>query len=249
VAEKCICGIVANSSCNDAFIRVGEIAANSFYHNNSSAINARIFIGGGEFGELNFNYSYFKPFDGEGCNVLLRGLHARTMNSLAFASRKEAYRVVDCDMPNVPSGDVQVESSGTVTRTARTDFPAATDLPDAFYHAPATAGNVTWRYEDRWVRKGETLRMRARWMPPGAGARASVAVTEHATWWPDLWPLGAEALAAREFAGGTELQWTGGEIAWRNDSGEDCQVRVWECVTGSTLGGYLRVWESTGGPM
>lgn len=148
------------------------------------------------------------------------------------------------------TGDTTQIGAGTVTRTARTDFPAATDLPDAFFHAPATAGDVTWRCEDRWVRKGETLRMRVRWMPAATGARASVAVTDLAVWWPDLWPIGAEALAKAEFAAGLEqLKWHDGAVEWRNDTGEDCQVRVWECVSGDTLGGYLRVWESTGGPM
>lgn len=156
----------------------------------------------------------------------------------------------NCTIQGVPTGDMYLQNGGTAIRTARTSFPVDTDLPDAWAHTPNAAAAVTWRYEDRWVRKGETLRIRARWMPAGASSRASVAITELATWWPDLWPIGAEALAKTEFAAGLEqLKWHDGAVEWRNDTGEDCQVRVWECVSGDTLGGYLRVWEATGGAM
>ena len=159
--------------------------------------------------------------------------------------------LVDCVIGGtLVRADFWTLTTGTVTRTARTDFPTDTDLPDAQYHAPKASDAVTFRYEDRWVRKGETLRLRSRWMPAAAWSKASVAVTELATWWPDLWPLGADALASAEFPPGLEqLRWHDCSVEWRNDTGEDCQVRVWECVTGDTLGGYLRVWQATGGAM
>ena len=173
-----------------------------------------------------------------------------TLPSIVPSIGKSAAEYNDCLVNGSASGATIVLKNGTVTRTSRTDFPTDTDLPDAQYHVPNAADAVTWRYEDRWVRKGETLRMRARWMPAGASSRASVAVTELATWWPDLWTLGADALAKAEFVAGMEqLKWHDGSLEWRNDTGVDCQVRVWECVSGDTLGGYLRVWEATGGAM
>ena len=43
--------------------------------------------------------------------------------------------------------DTQYETSGTVSRVARSDFPTDTDLPDAFYFVPATTSDIPWRYE------------------------------------------------------------------------------------------------------
>jgi hypothetical protein len=126
---------------------------------------------------------------------------------------------------------------------------AGTVSLDSGLHAPATADDVTWRYTDRAVPAGATLRLRCAWMREGsAETRASVAVTDPATWWPQLWPLGTAALASVEFTGGT-ADWRSELLTWRNTGTEPVTVRVWECVTGTVPGGYLKVEEVKGGAL
>lgn len=131
-----------------------------------------------------------------------------------------------------------ITAGGTATATA-----------DGFFFAPATSDDIAWRYTDRTVAPGATLRLRCAWLREGGyGTRASVAVTDPATWWPQWWPLGAEAPASVELAGGTadlrsEL------LTWRNTGTEAATVRVWECVTGTVGGGYLKVEEVKGGAL
>lgn len=145
----------------------------------------------------------------------------------------------NCNIPNAPSGDVIFGPNGSVTLQG----------DKSFYHAPATAADVTWRYADRAVPPGATLRLRCAWRREGSVAtRASVAVTDPATWWPQLWPLGADALASVEFTGGT-ADWRSELLTWRNTGTEAVQVRVWECVTVTAAGGYLKVEEVKGGQL
>lgn len=111
-------------------------------------------------------------------------------------------------------------------------------------HAPATASDVTWRYSDRTVPAGATIRFRCAWQREGTTAKASVAITNIATWWPSVWTLGAEALASAEFSSsGAQL------LSWKNTSDTSRQVRLWKCVTGDADGGYLQTEEIKGGPL
>lgn len=155
-------------------------------------------------------------------------------------------RLIDCTVDGVSlPGDTTYLSTGTVTRVLRSDFPVDTDLPDAFYYAPATAADVPWRYEDYWVRKGETLRVSCRAMRGGDDAKALVAIGKMEVWVPSD---GMPVLAEWRCEGGQALEWQGGSLEWTNDTGEDCQVRLWSMATGAN-GGYLRVWRATGGAM
>lgn len=154
-------------------------------------------------------------------------------------------RCVNCQINGIMVSDTQYEISGTVSRVARTDFPTDTDLPDAFYFAPATASDVPWRYEDYWVRKGETLRLSCRAMRGGDNGTARVAIGEMAIWVP---AEGMPTLAEWVMDSGEPLVWRGGQIAWTNDTDEDRQVRVWSMGRG-IHGAYIRVWQATGGAM
>lgn len=145
----------------------------------------------------------------------------------------------------VIAGETQYTASGTVSRVSRTDFPVDTDLPDAFYFSPTTPKDVPWRHEDYWVRKGETLRLSCRAMRGGDTSSARVAIGEMGEWWP---ADGMPVLAEWRCDGGQALEWQGGSLEWTNDTGEDCQVRVWSMATGEH-GAYLRVWRATGGAM
>ena len=255
LVDRCVCNSIVSPDNNWPAILVNflanEIATNSICHNKNPYVNTgRIYLGGGSFGEVNANWIFFSALENAGVSLHMKNIAVKALNTRGFANIKSAFRVENVSHASLPSGDCQVESSGTVTRTARTSFPVDTDLPDAQYHAPNAATTVTWRYEDRWVRKGAVLRILSRWMPSAAGSKASAAVTKLSAWWPIIWQLGAEVLAKTEFVSGLEqLKWHSGSLTWRNDTWEDCQVRVWECVTGDTMGGYLRVWEATGGPM
>jgi hypothetical protein len=77
-------------------------------------------------------------------------------------------------------------------------------------------------------------------------SEARVAVTDTANWYPET-KFGA---LAEQVISRIELdKWHTYSLKWRNDSDEPQQVRVWECASGSTDAGYLRVEEATGGPM
>ncbi len=133
-------------------------------------------------------------------------------------------------------GDILAETAGTLTRS-----------DSAWFHAPATASDVTWRYADRTVKPHSTLRIRALWKrAENSAATAAVAITV-----PSNWYAGTKggALAETVFDSTSGADWTERLVSWRNDGEEDAQVRVWECVTGDTAGGYLRTIEATGGPM
>ena len=171
--------------------------------------------------------------------------NTKIVNLGIAGSRFGFIRAVSCTIQNEAVSDTQFENSGTVSRVARSSFPVDTDLPDAFYHAPATAADVPWRYEDYWVRKGETLRIACRAMRGGDDAKARVAIGEMAVWVP---AEGMPTLAEWRCEGGQALEWQGGQIAWTNNTGEDCQVRVWTMATG-LLGAYLRTWRATGGAL
>lgn len=219
---------------------LGECVTNSFIMG-SLQMNNRIFLNSGRSVRDN-SVSPAGVFHIELRNTFMAG--SITINP------RSSLHLVNSTYLNTRNTDTTIISTGSVSRTARTNFPVDTDLPDAQYHAPNVSDVVTWRYEDRWVRKGETLRLQTRWMPAGASSKASVAVTDPAAWWPDLWPLHADAFASIEFTPGIEqLKWHGKSLTWNNDTGEDRQVRIWECVTGDTLGGYLRTWQATGGAM
>jgi len=133
-------------------------------------------------------------------------------------------------------------TSGTVTLATLATAPRG----EAWYHAPATSSDTTWRYEDRLVRAGETLRINARWLAVNAAAVGRVAITHTANWYAGT---AGGALAEHVFDGGDTSAWDAARIEWRNDTGEDVQVRVWETVTGNPQGGYLKAWEATGGAM
>lgn len=193
--------------------------------------------------------------------VILSGIHTGTMRELGGHDdllmqnshisgipqipESSGLHLVHCEAGASVIDDSVFESSGTVTRVARTDFPVDTDLPDAFYHAPATAADTPWRYEDYWVRKGETLRIACRAMRGGDDAKARVAIGEMAVWVP---ANGMPTLAEWRCEGGQALEWQGGSVEWTNLTGEDCQVRVWTMATGLS-GAYLRTWKATGGAL
>lgn len=174
-------------------------------------------------------------------NIVGRNIIANTVNPI----RHGISRLVNSFVANNPVDDTQFEISGTVTRVARTSFPVDTDLPDAFYHAPATEADTAWRYEAYWVRKGETLRLSCRAMRGGDTSSARVAIGEMSVWVP---AEGMPTLAEWLCDGGQALEWQGGSLEWTNNTGEDCQVRVWSMATGAN-GAYLRVWRATGGAM
>ena len=143
-------------------------------------------------------------------------------------------------------------STGTMTKTSRSNFPVDTDLPDAWYHKPSSATNVTFRYEDYYVKNGETIQFHIRWLPINT-AKASLAITDMVTWWPDIWQLKPIAYSYTEIpsvqSGLQQAQWCQYSIKWFNDTGEDQQIRLWECVTNDTDGGLIRTWRSLGGTL
>ena len=162
-------------------------------------------------------------------------------NASSVARPINQFQIVDFD--NCTIGTAQIG------RQAITLSGSATETTDGWLFAPATAEDIAWRYTDRVVAPGATLRLRCAWFREGTDAtRASVAVTDPATWWPQLWPLGAEALASVEFTGGT-ADWRSELLSWRNTGTEAATVRVWECVTGTPAGGYLKVEEVKGGAL
>lgn len=160
-------------------------------------------------------------------------------SGIDVSAGKSNYSIVANDsFSSATVGGLTTLTSGTITSNGL-----------AYYHSPATSADVTWRYTDRTVPPGATLRFRCAWRREGSSAtRASVAITDTATWWPQLWPLGAEALASVEFTGGTVV-WRSELLAWRNTGTEAATVRVWECVTGTVGGGYLKVEEVKGGAL
>lgn len=118
---------------------------------------------------------------------------------------------------------------------------------NSWFHAPATSDDTTWRYDDRTIKAHSTLRIRALWKrAENSAATAAVAITDPANWYAGT---KGGALAETVFPSSANDAWQESRIEWRNDSDEDAQVRVWECVSGDTAGGYLRTIEATGGPM
>lgn len=185
--------------------------------------------------------AYSGVISGSVAKIVGKNLSVNSVSPFKF----QFSRLVNSSVSGIAIGDTQFESSGTVSRVARSDFPADTDLPDAFYFAPATASDVPWRYEDYWVRKGETLRLSCRAMRGGDNGAARVAIGEMAVWVP---AEGMPTLAEWVLDSGEPLVWRGGQIAWTNDTGEDRQVRVWSMASGIN-GAYIRVWRATGGAM
>lgn len=195
---------------------------------------SRIHLRGGTFTQI----VYF-PVDGVGLDF--------TFENCVFPSiptptrRQSAFRFKDCTFDVVATGEFWNELAGTVTRATVTEGGLTVE---AWYHAPATAGDTTWRYTDRTVRAGETLRIAARWKAGDASAVARVAICDPANWFAGT---NGGALAAHAFDGGDTAAWDSARVEWYNGTGEDAAVRVWECVTGSTEGGYLVANKVTGG--
>lgn len=144
----------------------------------------------------------------------------------------------NCNIPNAPTGDVIFGTNGSVTLQG----------DKSFYHNPATSTDVTWRYTDNLIQPNSTLRINCKWATDSQTSLASVAITNQATWWPQLWKLGVEPLAKVEFDSSTPNEQIK-ILSYRNTSDEPMQVRVWECVTGNTDGGYLSTKVVRGGPM
>ncbi len=204
---------------------------------------APITIGGGAWGT--------SLLDGAGANMPnSSGLaaHLKNVSAPFIASPNIGYGAVhleNCTLANVATGDLWLSSSGTVKKMDE----EVGGVSGTWIHSPATSSDATWRHTDRTVPAGATLRLRCAWRRDGSAAtRASVAVTDTSTWWPRLWPLGADALASVEFTGGS-ADWRSELLAWRNTSSDAATVRVWECVTGTTAGGYLKVEEVKGGQL
>lgn len=202
-----------------------------------NVLSSPVRIRGGIIGRrpLNNDWPCFSPRTADSSVLAFSAYGTSFISAITYF--RGPYRLKNCNVAgNVVSA--QIESAGIVS-----------DSPDGFYHAPATATNVTWRYTERTVAPGATLRLRCAWQREGSAAtRASVAVTDPATWWPQLWPLGADALASVEFTGGT-ADWRQELLTWRNTGTEAVTVRVWECVTGMVSGGYLKVEEVKGGQL
>ena len=147
-----------------------------------------------------------------------------------------------CSFAGTPYYDSWIEPDGTITKNFDATF-----LPYTWFHAPATSANTTWRYEDHTVKPHVTLHIRALWKrAENSAATASVAITDPANWYA---VTQGGALAETVFGANVGADWTERVISWRNDGETDAQVRVWECVSGDTSGGYLRTIEATGGPM
>lgn len=118
----------------------------------------------------------------------------------------------------------------------------------AWQHKPTNATYTTWRYTDRLIPPHKYLFLRIFRLVESASqnSEARVAITDTANWYPET-KFGALAdIVIRDIE--TD-KWQTYSLKWRNDSDEPQQVRVWECASGSTDGGYLRVEEATGGPM
>lgn len=218
---------------------IGELAATgmaSLYPVSLSGSSVR--VGGGYLREyLLFSSPTYAA--GGGCGVFA-SLSGMELGAYPNTGKKGGVELNQCTVGGNPVDSKLVTSSGTVTRTERGGWYMN-------YHAPATATDSTWSYTDRTVAPGATLRLACTWSREGGSAtRASVAITDTATWWPQLWLVGENALSSTEFSGVAESQQL---LTWRNTGTEARQVRVWECVTGSTGGGYLKVEEVKGGAL
>lgn len=242
-------GFVNQLACQHLFpkdvnvsLKINEAAFMKFTHIDGVNIRGNLKINGGvSTGAIGYLQD-FGVSSGPGNVIHFANVNYPTM---IIPRDKSAVSFSNCIIGNNQVEDTHFETSGTVSRVSRSSFPVDTDLPDAFYHAPATASDTTWRYEDYWVRKGETLRLSCRAMRGGDNGTARVAIGEMSVWVP---AAGMPVLAEWKLDSGEPLVWRGRQIQWTNDMDEDRQVRVWSMGSGIN-GAYIRVWRATGGAM
>lgn len=157
-------------------------------------------------------------------------------------SRKSYVHLINC-------GNILerlVEKDGTVTRVLRSDFPLTTDLPNAWHHVPVNATNATWRYEEHFIRNGETFTFNCKFLPGDENTVAKIAITDDNYWFPISHGI-IPAFVEHSFENKNPLEWEYGYITYKNDLGYDRQIRFWEIVFGSTEGGYIKSWRASGG--
>ena len=121
---------------------------------------------------------------------------------------------------------------------------------NSWYHNPAIYSNTTWKYEDRIIPPNKQLYLRIQRLVEddqdhtSVNSTAYVAITDETNWYPQT---KSGAYAEKIISNIPANQWFTTSLQYRNDTNEPTQVRVWECVTGSTDGGYLKVESAFGG--
>lgn len=232
-------GYVISRPSNKFNAKIGEACCTYTYSRGTSS-GGDIVVNGGH-----IDMSLYSAFSQkQGVPMILKNVDLYSKNTPSF---KTAIYYNNCSINGVTINE-WTESTGTVTCTKRNDLDPSIELPDAWYHVPSNSSVVTWRYEDVFVRAGESIRYHVYWMPSTEGAIASVAFTDNTIWWPDIMKLGLDLYPNIKFEAGLQnLHWYSKLLSWTNASNEDKQIRVWECVTGATPGGYLRTWRASGG--
>lgn len=122
------------------------------------------------------------------------------------------------------------------------------NVKNIWHHMPSNTYNTTWKYSDHLISPKSILRLKVRRMVESASSasEARVAITDTANWYPQTKYGALSELVMNNLE--TD-RWHTFNLQYKNPTDEPLQVRVWECVSGSTDGGYLKVEEATGGPM
>ena len=126
-------------------------------------------------------------------------------------------------------------SSGTIEKSST-----------SWHHKPNSILDTTWKYSDHLISPKSILRLKVRRMveSTSSASEARVAITDTANWYPQTKYGALSELVMNNLE--TD-QWYTFNLQYRNPSDEPQQVRVWECASGSTDAGYLKVEEATGG--
>ncbi len=252
-------GRIANSGAADSPVTVAEAAVFSVQSNSEPASNVR--IGGGYVAQAAPGYMQYA--NAHIAHAICRDAITWHPTAATASSRIE---LRECTLAGAETGDVDLLPYATVRRVSRRDFPADTDMGEAWFYLPASAAAEAWKtvWSAR-VEPGQTVRLSARvWIFEGSECRVGI----HAAGLPPIidnptGPFGATlsewkaALAQggllaeagwSEAAGTRPLAWHNRTLAWTNAGTVGVDVQASVLVAGLS-GALARVWPATGGAM